>query len=126
MFSTVGDRRYRVRGSCRRVPEQKPGIAQRPSEGRSVRHFDLHCLTYKDVPTGIEAKAVERPRDIRNLNLRPQRDAPESTEFVSVSDSEQRVVLTTLVRGLPPLSVSGGPILRKRMLIHDKETLEGT
>ncbi len=104
------------------VLDQETTIAQRPSEGRSVRHFDLHCLTYKDVPTGIEAKAVERPRDIRNLNLRPQRDAPESTEFVSVSDSEQRVVLTTLVRETYyPLSVVVADV-RKRMLIHDKET----
>lgn len=74
------------------------------------------------MPTGIEAKAVEKPRDIRKINLRPQRDAPESTEFVSVSDSEQKVVLTTLVRETYyPLAEIVADV-RQRMLLHDQRT----
>ncbi len=104
------------------VLDQETTIAQRPTEGRPVEHFDLHCLTYKEVPTGIEAKAVEKPRDIRKINLRPQRDAPESTEFVSVSDSEQKVVLTTLVRETYyPLAEIVADV-RQRMLLHDQRT----
>jgi type III restriction enzyme len=104
------------------VLDQETTIAQRPSDGRPVQHFDLHRLTYKEVPTGIEAKQVEKPREIKKLNLRPQRDAPETTEFVSVSDSEQKVVLTTLVRETyyPMAEVVGD--VRQRMLLHDKLT----
>jgi type III restriction enzyme len=74
------------------------------------------------VPTGIEAKAVEKPRDIKKLNLRPQRDAPESTEFVSVSDSEQKIVLTTLVRETYYPMADVVADVRKRMLLHDELT----
>jgi type III restriction enzyme len=104
------------------VLDQETTIAQRATDGRPVKHFDLHCLTYKEVPTGIEAKLVEKPRDIRKINLRPQRDAPESTEFVSVSDSEQKVVLTTLVRETYyPLAEIVADV-RQRMLLHDQLT----
>jgi type III restriction enzyme len=74
------------------------------------------------VPTGIEAKIVEGPRDIKKLNLRPQRDAPESTEFVSVSDAEQRVVLTTLVRETYYPMAEVVADVRQRMLLHDRLT----
>lgn len=104
------------------VLDQETTIAQRPSDGRPAKHFDLHRLTYKEVPTGIEAKAVEKPRDIKKLNLRPQRDAPESTEFVSVSDSEQKVVLTTLVRETYYPMTDVVADVRRRMLMHDKLT----
>jgi type III restriction enzyme len=104
------------------VLDQETTIAQRPSGGRPTKHFDLHRLTYKEVPTGIEAKEVEKPRDIRKLNLRPQRDAPESTEFVSVSDSEQRVLLTTLVRETYYPMGEVVADVRQRMLLHDKLT----
>ena len=76
---------------------QETTIVQRPTVARPVEHFD-HRLTDKEVPTGTGAEEVEKPRDIKNLTLRPQRDAEKTTEFVSVSDSEQKVVLTTLVR----------------------------
>ena len=69
----------------------------RSTDGRPVDHFELHRLKYKEVPTGIEAKKVEKPKDIQKLNLRPQRDAPEDTEYLSVSDITRKVVLTTLV-----------------------------
>jgi type III restriction enzyme len=104
------------------VLDQETTIAQRPSEGRPTKHFELHRLTYKEVPTGIEAKEVEKPRDIKKLNLRPQRDAPESTEFVSVSDSEQKVVLTTLVRETYYPMAEVVADVRQRMLLHDKLT----
>jgi type III restriction enzyme len=104
------------------VLDQETTIAQRPSDGRPTKHFDIHCLTYKEVPTGIQAKEVEKPRDIKKLNLRPQRDAPESTEFVSVSDSEQRVVLTTLVRETYYPMAEVVADVRQRMLEHDKLT----
>jgi type III restriction enzyme len=104
------------------VLDQETTIAQRPTDGRPTKHFDLHRLTYKEVPTGIEAKDIEKPRDIKKLNLRPQRDAPESTEFVSVSDSEQKVVLTTLVRETYYPMADVVADVRKRMLIHDELT----
>ncbi|MBS1862153.1 MAG: DEAD/DEAH box helicase family protein [Actinobacteria bacterium] len=104
------------------VLDQETTVAQRPSDGRPIRHFDLHRLAYKEVPTGIEARAVEKPREIKNLNLRPQRDAPESTEFVSVSDSEQRVVLTTLVRETYYPTAEVVADVRRRMLLHDQTT----
>jgi len=104
------------------VLDQETTIAQRPTDGRPVDHFELHRLTYKEVPTGIEARVVEKPRDIKGLNLRPQRDSPESTEFVSVSDSDQKIVLTTLVRETyyPVGEVVAD--VRRRMLMHDKLT----
>jgi type III restriction enzyme len=89
---------------------------------RSIEHFDLHTLTFKEVPTGIEAKAVEKPRDIRKLNLRPQRDVPESTEFVSVSDADEKVVLTTLVRETYYPLADVVADVRQRMLMHDQLT----
>lgn len=104
------------------VLDQETTIAQRPSDGRPTKHFDLHRLAYKEVPTGIEAKVVERPREIKKLNLRPQRDAAESTEFVSVSDSEQRVVLTTLVRETYYPTAEVVADVRRRMLLHDQTT----
>lgn len=107
------------------VLDQETTIAQRPSDGRPVEHFDLHRLTYKEVPTGIEARTVEKPRDIKSLNLRPQRDAPESTEFLSVTDSDQKVVLTTLVRETYYPIGDVVADVRRRMLMHDKLT-EGT
>ena len=104
------------------VLDQETTIAQRPSDKRPVEHFDLHRLTYKEVPTGIEAKEVEKPREIKKLNLRPQRDAPESTEFISVSDAEQRVVLTTLVRETYYPMAEVVADVRQRMLLHDRRT----
>jgi type III restriction enzyme len=107
------------------VLDQETTIAQRPTDKRQVQHFDLHALTFKERPTGIEAKEVEKPRDIRKLNLRPQRDAPESTEFVSVSDIDQKVVLTTLVRETYYPLAHVVDDVRQRMLIHDKLTAGG-
>ena len=104
------------------VLDQETTLAQRPSDGRPSKHFDVHRLTYKEVPTGIQAKDVEKPRDIKALHLRPQRDAPESTEYVSVSDSAQKVVLTTLVRETYYTMDEVVADVRQRMLLHDKLT----
>lgn len=104
------------------VLDQETTIRQVPTEKREVKHFDLHGLTYKEVPTGIEAKHIEKPRDIKTLNLLPQRDADESTEYVSVSDSEQKVVLTTLVRETYYPLTDVVADVRARMLLHDQLT----
>lgn len=104
------------------VLDQETTIAQRPTDGRPVDHFELHRLKYKEVPTGIEAKKVEKPKDIQKLNLRPQRDAPEDTEFLSVSDITRKVVLTTLVtETYYPLSDVVADV-RRRMKVHDDMT----
>ncbi len=104
------------------VLDQETTIAQRPAEGRAAEHFELHRLKYKDVPTGIRPKNVEKPKDITNINLRPQRDAPEDTEFVSVSDAKRKVVLTTLVEETYyPISAVVADV-RKRMMVHDQVT----
>ena len=104
------------------VLDQETTVAQRPVDGRAVDHFELHRLTYKEVPTGIEAKKVEKPKDISRLNLRPQRDAPENTEFRSVSDSEQKVVLTTLVTETYYPMAEVVADVRNRMRLHDQLT----
>ena len=65
-----------------------------------------------------------RPQLFRqpNINLRPQRDAPENTEFVSVSDARRKVVLTTLVEETYyPISAVVADV-RKRMAVHDRGT----
>jgi len=104
------------------ILDQETTIAQRPTSERSVEHFELHRLKYKDVPTGIQPKNVEKPKDITSINLRPQRDAPEDTEFVSVSDARRKVVLTTLVEETyyPILAIVAD--VRKRMAVHDQVT----
>jgi type III restriction enzyme len=105
------------------VLDQETTVAQRPCVGRpAAEHFELHRLKYKGVPTGIEAKEIEQPRDIKKLNLRPQRDAPETTEYHSVSDSTQKVVLTTLVRETYYPMAEVVADVRQRMLLHDKLT----
>jgi type III restriction enzyme len=104
------------------VLDQETTIAQRATDERPVGHFELHCLKYKDVPTGIRPKTVEKPKDITNINLRPQRDAAEDTEFVSVSDSKRKVVLTTLVEETYyPISAVVSDV-RRRMMVHDQVT----
>ena len=104
------------------VLDQETTIAQRPTRRPPGRALRASPPDLQGVPTGIKAKEVEKPRDIKTLNLRPQRDAPETTEFVSVSDSEQRVVLTTLVRErYYPLAEVVADV-RARMLLHDKLT----
>ena len=104
------------------VLDQETTVAQRPTDGRPTNHFSLHELTYKQTPTGIEPKKVEKPKDIKQLNLRPQRDAPEETEFQSVSDAKQSVVLTTLVKETYyPMSAVVADV-RQRMKVHDEIT----
>jgi type III restriction enzyme len=104
------------------VLDQETTVAQRPTDGRPAHHFDLHQLTYMEVPTGIEAKKVEKPKEIKQLNLKPQRDAPEDTEFVSVSDAKQKVVLTTLVTETYYPMATVVADVRQRMAVHDAIT----
>lgn len=104
------------------VLDQDTTIAQRPTDERPCAHFDLHRLTYRETPTGIKPQKLERPKEIRLLTLRPQRDAPENTEFVSVSDSQQRVVLTTLVTETYYPMADVVADVRQRMRTHDDLT----
>ena len=113
----------RSRGTRRRG--SRPGDHHRAAPDATAArssHFDLHRLTYKETPTGIEPRKVEKPKAIRQLNLRPQRDAPENTEFVSVSDSEQKVVLTTLVTETYYPMAEVVTDVRRRMKVHDDLT----
>lgn len=104
------------------VLDQETTITQRPTEKRPAKHFLLHELTYEEVPTGIEAQLIETPKDIKQLRLRPQRDAPEQTQFVSVSNSEQKVVLTTLVTETYYAMAEVVADVRQRMKAHDQLT----
>jgi type III restriction enzyme len=105
------------------VLDQETTVAQRPVDGRpGAKHFELHELTYREVPTGIAAQKVEEPKEIKQLNLRPQRDAPEETEFSSVSDSVQKVVLTTLVTETYYPLADVVRDVRTRMKAHDELT----
>jgi type III restriction enzyme len=104
------------------VLDQETTIAQRPTEKRPVKHFDLHLLDFAEIPTGIEAKEVEKPKEIQKLNLRPQGDAEESVEWASVTDSAKRLTTVTLVKSTYyPLSTVVAEV-RQRMKTHDAVT----
>ena len=104
------------------VLDQETTIAQRPTDKRPVKHFDLHLLDFTEIPTGIEAKQVEKPKEIRKLTLRPQGDAEESVEWASVTDSAKRLTTVTLVKSTYyPLSTVVAEV-RMRMKTHDQVT----
>ncbi len=104
------------------VLDQETTVAQRPTDKRKVKHFDLHLLDYTEIPTGIEAKEVEKPKEIQKLTLRPQDDAEESVEWASVTDSAKRLTTVTLVKNTHnPLSAVVTEV-RQRMKIHDEVT----
>lgn len=104
------------------VLDQETTIAQRPTNERKARHFDLHLLDYTEVPTGIEAKGVDKPKEIQKLNLRPQADAEESVEWASVTDSGKRLTTVTLVKNTYyPLNAVVSEV-RQRMKTHDEVT----
>ena len=100
-------------------------ISQRPAERSLVDHFELDQLVYEDLPTGIEAAAVEAPVDIEKINLKPQSDHDETTVFVSATDAAKVDKLTTRVvdRRYPVAEVVAD--VRRRMRDHDKAT-DGT
>lgn len=104
------------------VLDQETTVAQRPTDKRPVEHFDLHLLEFSEVPTGIEAKEVEKPKEIQKLNLRPQGDAEESVEWASVTDAAKRLTTVTLVKSTYyPLSAVVAEV-RQRMKVHDHVT----
>lgn len=104
------------------VLDQETTVAQRPTDKRPVKHFDLHLLDFTEIPTGIEAKEVEKPKEIQKLNLRPQGDAEESVEWASVTDSAKRLTTITLVKSTYyPLSAVVTEV-RQRMKVHDQVT----
>lgn len=104
------------------VLDQETTIAQRPTDKRPVKHFDLHLLDFTEIPTGIEAKEVEKPKEIQKLSLRPQGDAEESVEWASVTDSAKRLTTVTLVKSTYfPLSTVVAEV-RQRMKTHDEVT----
>lgn len=104
------------------VLDQETTLAQRPTDKRPVKHFDLHLLDFTEIPTGIKAKEVEKPKEIQKLNLRPQGDAEESVEWASVTDSTKRLTTVTLVKSTYyPLSAVIAEV-RQRMKTHDQVT----
>jgi type III restriction enzyme len=104
------------------VLDQETTICQRPVADRPVPHFDLHALTYTQVPTGIEAQEVKRPKQIRKLSLLPQSGAAEDTVFVSATDATRTDVQTTqIVERVVPVDVVVA-VVRERLLAHDKQT----
>jgi type III restriction enzyme len=104
------------------VLDQETTIAQRPTDKRPVKHFDLHLLDFTEIPTGIEAKEVEKPKEIQKLTLRPQGDAEESVEWASVTDSAKRLTTVTLVKSTYyPLGTVVAEV-RQRMKSHDQVT----
>ena len=104
------------------VLDQETTIAQRPTDKRPVKHFDLHLLDFTPIPTGIEAKEVEKPKEIQKLNLRPQGDADESVEWASVTDSEKRLTTVTLVKSTYYALSTVVAEVRHRMKTHDAVT----
>jgi type III restriction enzyme len=104
------------------VLDQETTIAQRPTDKRPIKHFDLHLLDFTEIPTGIEAKEVEKPKDIQKLNLRPQGDAEESVEWASVTDSAKRLTTVTLVRNTYYSLSAVVAEVRQRMKTHDELT----
>jgi type III restriction enzyme len=98
-------------------------IAQRPTDGRACLHVELHDLEFAAVPTGIEAKELEKPAEFgETIALRPQRARDEKTIFVSAVDSAKVDVLTTrVIDTLHPVAEVVADV-RQRMLAHDKAT----
>lgn len=97
-------------------------IAQRPTDKRPAHHFELHTVDYEQVPTGVKAKEVEKPGKITKIDLRPQRDHDEHTEFRSATDATRTAVLTTrVVEKRYPLAEVVKDV-RARLLEHDKQT----
>jgi type III restriction enzyme len=111
-----------VEGLVAEVIDQETLIAQRPVHRREVPHFELHDLVYEQVPTGIEASELQRPKDVGKLTLHPQKDAPEETRFRSVLDPSRVDVLTTrVIEKLYPVETVIEEV-RQRLLGHDKRT----
>jgi type III restriction enzyme len=103
------------------VLDQETTIYQRPAKRSSVPHFDIHTIAYSQVPTGIAAQDIKRPKEIRKLNLLPQGPADENTVFVSATDSSRTEVLTTqIVQRVSPVDTVVADV-RQRLLHHDKE-----
>lgn len=104
------------------VLDQEVVVSQVPVHGRPVAHFELHDLTYDEVPTGLEARPVEATRSIKKLNLRPQKDADAETRFVSATDATRDSILTTRVlQRMSPVDDVVDDV-RQRMLDHDRRT----
>jgi type III restriction enzyme len=72
-------------------------ISQRPVTERPAPHFDVHLIEYAINPTSVEQEELEKPKLVQNLNLHPQVDAEEDTQFVSATDVSRSAVLTTAV-----------------------------
>jgi len=104
------------------VLDQETTLSQRPAARKQAPHFELHNLTYTEVPTGIAAQEVKQPKQIRKLSLLPQTSADEDTVFVAATDTTRTEVLTTQIvqRVLPADAVISD--VRQRLLAHDKQT----
>lgn len=96
-------------------------ISQRPTDGREAPHFELHNLEFDAVPTGMEAKKVEKPVDIEKIKLRPQRDHDETTVFRSATGPGRIDLTTRVVHTRYPVSEVVADV-RERMRAADKRT----
>jgi type III restriction enzyme len=104
------------------VLDQETTICQRPADRPSIPHLHLHNVVYSQVPTGIAAQEIKRPKEIRKLNLLPQSPAEEDTVFVSATDPSRTEVLTTqIVQRLSSVETVVADV-RQRLIHHDQQT----
>ena len=111
-----------VDGLVAAVIDRETSISQRPTEKRAVDHFQLHQLTFKNVPTKLKATKLEKPKEITKLSLSPQMDADEKTEFVSAGRSGARETLLTRVEQTYYPVAEVVAQVRERMRDHDART----
>jgi type III restriction enzyme len=111
-----------VDGLVAAVIDRETSVAQRPTDERQVDHFELHRLTFKNVPTKLKAKKLEKPKEITKLSLNPQMDADEKTEFVSAGRSGARETLLTRVEQTYYPVAEVVAQVRERMRDHDERT----
>ena len=72
------------------VLDQETTIAQRPTDGAPVDHFDLHRLTYKEVPTGIEPRRSRSRSDITKSTCARSATRPRTPSSSRSSDPSRR------------------------------------
>jgi type III restriction enzyme len=110
-----------VDGLVSAVIDRETTIAQRVTDARQVKHFELHRLTYKAVPTKLKAQKLDKPKEIRTLSLSPQLDAPEATDFISVGRGSRETLITRIEQTYYPVSEVVSEV-RERILNHDSQT----
>ena len=103
------------------VLDQETTIAQRPTDKRPAKHFDLHVLSS---PRFRPASRPRRSRSRRKSrsSTSAHRATPRERRVGSVTDSAKRLRLVTLVKKTYyPLSTVVAEV-RQRMKTHDEVT----